>query len=97
MSRQEAAKILNVPENASQALIKKAYLQKALRAHPDVPGGSNEAMREIIQANAILSGKADEQRQENKSSKQNDKESHNAEVDAWLRRIKLLAWHYNNW
>ncbi|MFA5998725.1 MAG: DnaJ domain-containing protein [Candidatus Babeliales bacterium] len=65
MSRQQAANILGVSEYASLKDIQSAYIQAAKKAHPDA-GGSNEAMREVIDARDLLSGKrdADEQREQ---------------------------------
>lgn len=53
-------KTLNVPKDASQAEIKKAYKEKAKKAHPDVGGDENE-FKEISTAYALL---ADPQKRE---------------------------------
>ena len=46
-------KILDVPENASPEIIKKAYRTKALKCHPD-RGGSHEQMLAINEAYEVL-------------------------------------------
>ncbi len=57
MSRQEAANVLGVSENASEQDVKAAYRKAALKAHPDA-GGSDAAMQKVNEANAVLIGKA---------------------------------------
>lgn len=56
MSAADAAKILEVSEDASPEDLKKAYKRKVIENHPD-RGGSNEKMVEINVAMEVLEGK----------------------------------------
>lgn len=47
--------LLGVPREASGAQLKKAYLEAARRAHPDVPGGDRAQMAQLNEAWAVLS------------------------------------------
>lgn len=53
MTKQQAARILDLPIDAPPAMIKRAYRELAKRAHPDA-GGSEEAMKELIQARSVM-------------------------------------------
>ncbi|MCX5924091.1 MAG: ankyrin repeat domain-containing protein [Candidatus Dependentiae bacterium] len=53
MSRQQAATVLGVSENASPEDIKSAYRKAALKAHPDA-GGSDVAMKKVNEAKDVL-------------------------------------------
>ena len=56
MSAADAAKILEVSEDASPEELKKAYKRKVIENHPD-RGGSNEKMVEVNVAMEVLEGK----------------------------------------
>ncbi len=56
MSAADAAKILEVSEDASPEDLKKAYKRKVIENHPD-RGGSNEKMVEVNVAMEVLEGK----------------------------------------
>lgn len=53
MNRREAAKILGVPEDASEAQVREAYRLAAAAAHPD-RGGSSEKMQRLNAARDTL-------------------------------------------
>ena len=46
-------RILNVPKNYDEKVLKKAYLKKALKAHPD-RGGSEDEFQKISIAYTVL-------------------------------------------
>lgn len=52
-------KILNVPKNYDEKILKKAYLKKALKAHPD-RGGSEDEFQKISIAYTVLKKKLSE-------------------------------------
>ena len=62
MRRDEAYKILGLPESASTAEIKKAYRKLSLKTHPDKCKDSNagEKFAKLNEAYAIISGNEDE-------------------------------------
>jgi len=53
-------KILNVPKNFDEKILKKAYLKKALKAHPD-RGGSEDEFQKISIAYTVLKKKLSEE------------------------------------
>ncbi|MGO9613947.1 MAG: DnaJ domain-containing protein [Dissulfurispiraceae bacterium] len=55
MDQKDYYKILGISENASSDEIKKAYRNLAFRYHPDKNPGSEEMMKEINEAYAVLS------------------------------------------
>ena len=59
MPREEALpdhyEVLGVSCDADPAALKAAFRLKALRSHPDKPGGSDEAFRRVMQAYDVLS------------------------------------------
>lgn len=46
--------VLEIPENADEALIRKAYKKAALKTHPDKPSGSAEKFKAVVEAQEIL-------------------------------------------
>ena len=62
MRREEAYKILGLPQTASSAEIKKAYRKLSLKTHPDKckEPGAQERFTTLNNAYAILCGNADE-------------------------------------
>ena len=53
-------KILNIPKNYDEKVLKKAYLKKALKAHPD-RGGSEDEFQKISIAYTVLKKKLSEE------------------------------------
>lgn len=54
-TRKDFYKILNIPQNASESDIKKAFYKKAKESHPDVNKGSEDKFKEINEAYETLS------------------------------------------
>jgi len=60
MNRARACEILGVRLDSTHEEIRKAYKRRALETHPDkIPGGDNEAFKEVATAYAVLSGQTD--------------------------------------
>lgn len=55
MTRSEALRVLGLPDNYDEAMLKHAFRAAAKRAHPDIMGGSEEAMLRVNEANRVLS------------------------------------------
>lgn len=65
MSREaDARRLLGVAEDADAATVKAARRRLAKRIHPDVEGGSDDAMRQLNDAAATLLERLGEQKQE---------------------------------
>jgi len=46
--------LLNIPNDAVPALIRKAFLNRIRTCHPDKEGGSNSEAKQLIEAYSVL-------------------------------------------
>lgn len=54
MQKGDLYEVLGVPKDASKADIRKAFKKKALKTHPDRPGGSKEQHQQLVRAKLVL-------------------------------------------
>jgi len=86
MNKKNPYKTLNVPTNATQDEIKKAYKNKAKKSHPDVGGDENE-FKEISSAYALL---ADPKKREYYDQYGDEPQSQDSTLNKATRLINTL-------
>lgn len=62
--------VLGVPKDASKADIRKAFKKKALKTHPDRPGGSKEKHQQLVRAKLVLEDDASRERYDSTGEEQ---------------------------
>lgn len=74
---------LGVKPDADKATIRKAYRRKAKDVHPDAPGGSTEAFRDVSRAVALLTDDRKRSRYDQTGDADASDTAENADAEAW--------------